>query len=99
MSIQEIKAAILELQPNEQIELGKDILTACGYYADNLWGVKDVKDKFNCTDDKAQDILNDAFSDQWLMEQINCAIREAGDSAGLTSIGDDESDSDDFDED
>ena len=48
----------------------KDELTRRGYYANNLWHIDDVKGRFEATDDEAQDVLNEALTGSWLIEQI-----------------------------
>jgi hypothetical protein len=58
-------------------EQAKQILKDYGYFTDNLWHVSDVKDRYECEDDEAQDILNKALTNGATMEQIWMAIDEA----------------------
>jgi hypothetical protein len=52
------------------VEQAKQVLEANGYYVENLWSVKDVQTRFKCTDDEAQEILDQALSSESTMEQI-----------------------------
>jgi len=56
----------------------KDFLRSEGYFVDNLWHVTDVQDKFECTDEEAQDVLYWVFSDYFINELINNKIYETG---------------------
>lgn len=49
----------------------KQVLKDAGYYTDNLWHVNDVLNYHYCTDNKAQEILNKALTNEWLIGQIN----------------------------
>ena len=49
----------------------KQVLKDAGYYVDNLWHIEDVKAYHECADYKAQQILNKALTNEWLMGQIN----------------------------
>jgi hypothetical protein len=53
-----------------EIEQAKQTLKDAGYFVDNLWHIDDVKSNFNCTDEKAQEILNFALTNEATMEQI-----------------------------
>ena len=44
------------------------------YQTENLWCVDDVKSKFNCTDDEALEVLEQALTNDATMEQIWFAI-------------------------
>lgn len=56
------------------IEQAKQVLKEAGYFVDNLWHVSDVKDGCNCEDDVAQEILEEALTNEATMEQIWMAI-------------------------
>lgn len=60
-----------------------------GYYTGNLWTVSDVKIKFECTDEEAQDVLDNALQNEATMEQIWLSIQIFGEDAGLVSIEED----------
>lgn len=59
------------------IEQARQILKDNGYFVGNLWHVSDVKDGCNCEDDVAQEILEEALTNEYTMEQIWFAIDEA----------------------
>lgn len=56
------------------VEQAKKVLENAGYYCDNLWKLEDVQSKFNCTDDEAYDVLDEALQNDATMEQIWFAI-------------------------
>ena len=55
------------------IESAKQFLKDNGYFVDNLWQIEDVQHRYECTDEKAQEILNDALSNSATVEQIQFA--------------------------
>lgn len=73
-----------------KIAKAKQFLRDNGYFTDNLWHVDDVKSKFKCDDEKAQEILSDALENDATMEQIWLAIDIAGEGEGLERIEDEE---------
>ena len=52
----------------------KDELQSRGFFVDNLWTTEDVKSRFNCTEDEAQEVLEQALTNESTMEQIWYAI-------------------------
>lgn len=52
------------------IQEAKDFLRSEGYFVDNLWHVTDVQNKFNCTDEEAQDILYNIHVNDGIVENI-----------------------------
>ena len=68
----------------------KDILRKYGYFVDNLWSVEDVTDRFDCSDETAQDVLHQALTNSWVVERIHEAIRDAAIENGLKEKGGDE---------
>jgi len=52
------------------IEDAKKILESNGYFVGNLWHVYDVTSTYKCTDEQAYGVLNDALTNEYLMEQI-----------------------------
>ena len=58
-------------------------LKSRGKFVDNLWTTEDVKSKFNCTEDEAQEVLYEAT-----MEQIWFAIDFHGNENELTEKDD-----------
>jgi hypothetical protein len=74
-----------------EIEKAKETLRAAGYFIDNLWHVDDVKLRFDVTNDEdAQDILNTALTNDWIMEQIHYGIGEAAVDNGFKSLEDED---------
>jgi hypothetical protein len=69
---------------NEQIENLKSLLEfgllnempkiRNDYQTENLWSVEDVKSKFQCTDNEAMEVLEQALANEATMEQIWFAI-------------------------
>jgi len=71
-------------------ENGKDKITEAldylefqGFYIRNTWHIQDVQDKFQCTEEEAFDVLDDAVSGEWIIQQINDRIIDIGNSQGL----------------
>ena len=63
-----------------EIEQAKAILKQHGYFVDNLWSTQDVTDRYECTEEDAQEVLNRALTNEWVMEQIWFSIDDACDS-------------------
>jgi len=74
---------------NKKIEQAKAVLEQAGYFTRNLWHVDDVKGKFKCTEEEAQDVLNDALTNDATMEQIWLAIEIVGESKSLIELNQD----------
>jgi hypothetical protein len=70
------------------VEEAKAFLTEQGYYTDNLWSVEDVQTRFKCTDDEAQEVLDQALSSEGTMEQIWFDIDYYAVEQGLINIED-----------
>ena len=56
----------------------KNELKERGYFVGNLWTIDDVQSRFNCTDDEAQEVLEQALTNEVTMEQIWFAIQFHG---------------------
>ena len=56
------------------------------YQKENLWQVDDVKSKFKCTDDEALEVLEQALTNEYTMEQIWFAIDYHGVENELNQI-------------
>jgi uncharacterized protein (DUF433 family) len=67
----------------KSVEEAKAYLTEQGFYTGNLWSVQDVKDNYECDDDEAQDILDEALQNDVTMEQIWNAIDYQAQKEGL----------------
>ena len=64
----------------------KEYLTSKGYFTDNLWQVDDVKGKFDCTDEEAQEVLENAFKNEATCDQIWMSIDYAGEALNLNKL-------------
>lgn len=62
----------------------KLVLKQAGYFVDNLWHINDVKDRFECNDDQAQDILHDALTNEYIVEKVFCQIIDFAECENLT---------------
>lgn len=67
-------------------EEAKKVLEDAGYYCGNLWKVEDVQSKFNCTDDEAYEVLDEALQNDATMEQIWFAIDFHRGNNGLKTV-------------
>jgi len=65
------------------VEEAKAFLTEKGFYTGNLWCVEDVQSKYNCTEEEAQEVLDDALQNDATMEQIWFAIDFHAEEQGL----------------
>jgi len=68
------------------VDEAKKVLRENGYTVDNLWTVHDVKGKFNCTDEQAQDVLDKALGNKATMSQVWFSIDEFGEMANLQKV-------------
>lgn len=57
-------------------EQARQFLKEQGYYVDNLWTVRDVTDKYECSDEVAQEILKGAVSNDFVIELIHLTIED-----------------------
>jgi hypothetical protein len=64
----------------KKIDNAKAILRESGYYVENLWHVDDVKGKYECDDDEAYEILDNAIFNEVTFERIWLAIYREIDS-------------------
>lgn len=71
-------------------EEARDLLKQHGYFVDNLWNVMDVTDRFECSDEVAQDILYDALTHPYIIERIHEIIRDIAIENGLKEKGGDQ---------
>jgi len=67
----------------ETIEQAKKVLRESGYFVDNLWHIDDVKLRYKCDDEQAQDVLNSALTNEATMEQIFFSIDTFASEDGL----------------
>jgi hypothetical protein len=64
----------------------KAALRKKGYFVENLWSTCDVTDRYKCTEEDAQEVLDMALTNEATMEQIWFAIDDACDTLGIKSI-------------
>ncbi len=74
------------INSGDDVKEAKEILEKKGYYTENLRCVDDVKYKFKCTDEQAQEVLSGALQNDATMEQIWLAIDFHGENDGLERI-------------
>lgn len=67
----------------KNVERAKKFLRTEGYYTDNLWHINDVFNVRECDDDQAMQTLKNAFSNEYLIEDIQDAISTAADFLDL----------------
>jgi hypothetical protein len=48
----------------------KKILENHGFFVDNLWHINDIKCNYKCSEDKAQEILYNALTNEYVMQAI-----------------------------
>jgi hypothetical protein len=75
------KLEILTKQLNDEgytivsdIQYAKDILKNEGYFVDNLWHISDVQQIYDCTDEKAQEVLFNALTCEWVGQEVFSSI-------------------------
>ncbi len=67
-----------------EIEKAKQVLKDAGYQVDNLWHINDVKDNYNCTEEQAIEVLEDALTNDYTQQKIFEAINYSAEKIGLT---------------
>ena len=74
----------MERPTHEEIEKARETLRKAGYFVDTLWSIYDVQSQFECDDDEiAQEVLSNALTNEWIMEQIWYGIRDAAENENL----------------
>jgi hypothetical protein len=68
------------------IENAKQVLKSAGYYVDNLWQTQDVFSRFECTEQEAQEILDQAHTDDIIQEKIWNEIGYCAENMNLKPI-------------
>ena len=69
-----------------KIDEARQVLKDHGYYVSNLWHIDDVKGLFQCTDEEAYEILDDALTADNLYTEVWCNITYQGHELKLTPI-------------
>lgn len=71
----------------DKINEAREVLRKAGYFVDNLWHVNDVKDAFFVLDNEdAQEVLDDALTNEWIIEQIHLTISDIALSKGYKKV-------------
>ena len=52
------------------IQKAKEVLTNAGYFVDNLWRIEDVQDIYECTDEDALHVLDDALTSEYIVQNV-----------------------------
>ena len=68
---------------HNEVEKAKEILTKHGYYVGNLYQVEDVQSIYECTDDQAIDVLDQALDNDGTANEIWESIRYFAEDMGL----------------
>lgn len=71
---------------NNKIQEAKKLLQDNGYQVANLWNIVDVQSRFNCTDEEALEVLEEALTNEATMEQIWYAINLSAEEYELVEI-------------
>ena len=66
--------------------LAREFLSSKGFFTDNLWSVADVQGKYECTDEKAQEILLGAFGNDATYQQIWESLDCEAESENLNKV-------------
>jgi hypothetical protein len=67
----------------QEIQKAKDLLESKGYFTYNLWQTEDVKSRYECEEDDAQEVLERALTNGAVMESIWYAIDVHAEEIGL----------------
>jgi hypothetical protein len=54
----------------KDVSQARELLEKNGYFVKNLWHVDDVMSSYNCSEEVAQDVLYDALTNNYIMENI-----------------------------
>jgi hypothetical protein len=65
------------------IQQAIEVLRMNGYYVDNMWHRSDVTEKFHCTADQADEILNSVLNSESICDHIQERIFSEGDEMEL----------------
>ena len=81
------KAEMQTKKELNKIEEAKKVLRQAGYFVDNLWHIEDVRSKFgdNVDEEVCQEVLEEALTNEWIMEQIFVTILDVGEDMGLVT--------------
>lgn len=65
------------------INEAKEVLRKAGYFMDNLWHIQDVMDRYECDEETAMEILEDALTRESAMERAWINIHDEATDRGL----------------
>lgn len=71
-----------------EIEQARAILKQHGYFVDNLWHIRDVKDRYDATDNEAYSILEKSLTNPSTIEGVFDSIEIFAEYQGLTKLDD-----------
>lgn len=72
------------LQSIKDIDDAKKLLRSSGYFVDNLWMTEDVLMNYKCSQEKAQEVLYGALTNDATYQQVWEAITYEAESMNLT---------------
>lgn len=58
------------LQDKQKIEEAFKVLKDAGYFVENPWHIEDVREYFNCSNEQAQRVLFNVFTNEHMVEYI-----------------------------
>ncbi len=69
----------------KDVKVARALLRKKGYFVENLWHIDDVKQNYECSDEVAMDVLEDALTNEHTMEQVWLAIDDVADAKEIKS--------------
>jgi hypothetical protein len=69
-----------------KIREAKELLEDAGYFVSGSWRTKDVQEMYECTDEEAQSVLDQALNSSEVMERIWDGISHYSDEMGLKEV-------------
>lgn len=66
-----------------EMDKARELLKDNGYQTYNLWHVDDVMSQYECDSDEAMDIIEQALTNEWVIEQIFYIIGQLASDYGL----------------
>ena len=70
----------------QRIDNAMQTLKEFGYYVDNLWHIEDVMKSWDCSEETALCVLDDAMQNDSTYEQVWCSIDNAAFKYNLKQI-------------
>ena len=72
--VKESIAEVIANNPIYEVDKAKNVLESKGYFVGNLWHISDVQNQYECTDEEAQDVLQQVFDSERICGEINETI-------------------------